>query len=110
MQMPKSKTAKGVSSSAIQDIPAAHLNFMTMDKIKAEIRSIANMHKYFVFSNFEILKRSNPLTGDVAGYQGQMLPLQYFIMHTELSEKMVSGKQSKNFQVLLVFYKIQQRE
>ena len=85
VRMPKSKTAKGVNSSAIQDIAAANYNLMTMDEIQADIRFIANLHKYFVFPHFEHLQRGDPLTGDVAGYQGRMLPLRYFIMHTELS-------------------------
>ena len=45
VQMLKSKTAKGVNSSAIQDIAAANSNLMAMDKIKADIRFIANLHK-----------------------------------------------------------------
>ena len=84
-RMQKSNTSdKNVS--AIQEIAAANLNLMGMQEIRADVKFIASVCKFWVFPHFAFLQKGDPITGNVAGYQGRLMLERYFLMASDLSD------------------------
>ena len=71
-------------TNAVKDIAAASKNLMTFDELRADVKIIAALHTHFVFPHFQFLQEGDPLTGNMAGYQGRLQTEQYFPIHNDL--------------------------
>ena len=70
--------------NAVKDIAAASKKLMMFNELRADVKITAALHTHFVFPHFQFLQEGNPLTGNVAGYQGRLQKEWYFLMHNDL--------------------------
>ena len=86
VNLPNKRTGRDKDkTNAVKDIAAANKNLMTFDEIRGDIKIIAALHTHFIFPHFQFLQEGDPLTGNVAGYQGRLLSERYFLMHRDLT-------------------------
>ena len=84
--LPNKRTGRDKDkTNAVKDIAAANKNLMTFNEIRGDIKIIAALHTHFIFPHFQFLQEGDPLTGNVAGYQGRLLTKHYFLMHRDLT-------------------------
>ena len=86
--------AKHISAS-LQKIVSTNKNLMGKKEIQSDIKIIAAIHKNWMFEHFDFLQGGDPLTGNIPGYQAQMMTVRYFLMHEDLSSCM-GGEVERN--------------
>ena len=72
-------------SDTLRKILCGNKNLFGKNEIRSDIKIIVEVHRNFMTPHFEFLQQGDPVTGNVSGYQAQLLLTLYFLMCKELT-------------------------